>query len=262
MLKLNKNVSMRKKLLYIVVFSSFIFFNDKSYSKEIKSEIPVFTIYTNEIPGLINKNLTGEFVEINNEIAKRAKLKLILKIVPAGILRKSFHHHIYDIAFPMLVSSFDKAFSYYRSSAFYQKRDFIFNLKGKPLISSILELEKSNGIIGLTLGYSYNKALLNNAKLSFSYSPGDNENMLMLNLGVINSLIVEEHSGIHAAKQTNVHSIVQYDPTAPLFVEDVFYAFQKKASLIVVRDAINKAINEMKEDGTIEKIRKKYQSKK
>jgi len=247
------------KYFLFLILINVIFYTGNSYAEESNSITPIYSVYTNAIPGLLNEDMTGAFVELNNEISKRAKINLVLNIIPPKRLRSSFHKKEVDIVFPMLTSSFDKGFIYYRSSAFYVKKDFVYTLKRKTLVSTMKQLEMAKGTIGLTRGYSYPEKLLSNSKLSFDYSPGDNQNMLKLTKNRITSLIVEEVSGIHAAKKTKVQGLVQYDPKTPLFTQDVFYAFQAKPSLIKVKNAISKAINEMKADGTLKKILRKLQ---
>lgn len=248
---------MKTILILFFLFSSAFMLTGKGLASETETNSNTYIVYTNVIPGLINEDMTGAFVELNNEISKRANIKLVLNIIPAKRLRSSFHNKKFDIAFPMLASSFEKGFAYYRSLAFYAKKDFIYTRKGKPLLSSLKHLENAKGITGLTRGYSYPAKLLENIKLSFDYSPGDNQNMLKLSKGRLNSLIVEEVSGIHAAKKTNVQNLVQYNSKAPLFSQDVFYAFQTKPSLIKVKNSISKAIREIKADGTLKRILRK-----
>lgn len=60
----------------------------------------------------------------------------------------------------------------------------------------------------------------------------------------------------------NLHAKIQYDRTAPLYTEDVFYAFQPEKRLAPLREAISNAIDEMKTDGSLKEILKGLQPSK
>lgn len=238
-----------------LVIINVVLVTGSGFIQEANSANPVYnTVYTNYIPGLLHEDLTGPFVDLNNEISRRANVKLVLEIVPPKRLRKLFKDKKYDIIFPMLPSSFDKETAYDRSSAFFVKEDFVFTREGTPKVATLSDLENLQGTIGLTHGYSYPEKLLSNPKLIFDFAPSDDQNMLKLASGRISAFIVEELSGLQAAENMNLKNVIQYDPATPLFTQDVFYAFQPEKRFYAVRDAISNAIDEMQADGSLEKI--------
>jgi hypothetical protein len=60
-----------------------------------------YEVYTNAIPGLLSEDLKGPFVDLTEEIGKRANIQLTLKVVPAKIAHlvqgQAVRHHFSDV---------------------------------------------------------------------------------------------------------------------------------------------------------------------
>lgn len=220
-------------------------------SQATKADITVYTIY---IPGLLTHEHTGPFVDLIKEIGRRADMRIGIEILPPMRQRTLFNKKKVDIIFPMVESSFDEGIEYLRSSSFYEKKYYAFTKKGGPSVKNEADLENLQSPIGLTLGYSYPKQLLNNSRLVFDYALSDDHNMLKLGHGRIAAFVVEELSGLYARRNTKLENVIEYDPDKPLFTEEVFFAFQKKERLSSAREAISRAIEQMKEDGSLKMI--------
>jgi ABC-type amino acid transport substrate-binding protein len=246
--------------VFCLVIMAVIFFFGNACAQETSSATPVFTVYTIYIPGLLTNDLTGPFVDLNQEIGRRANVQLVLEIVPPKRQRALFKKKEYDIIFPMHAAGLDDETPYERSSAFYVKKDFVFTRKETPRVTTLSDLERMQGIIGLTHGYSYPEELLSNPKLTFVFAPSDDNNMQMLAAGRTAAFIVEEVSGLQAIKNSNLGHVIRYDPATPLYEVDVFYAFQPETRLNAVRKAISCAIDEIKADGSLEKFLEVLQS--
>lgn len=217
----------------------------------VQPSVPVHAIY---IPMLMANDGTGPFADLIHEIGRRAGVNLRITVLPPQRQRMAFDMKQIDIIFPMVESSFGAETEYLRSSSFFDKRYFAFTKKGGACIKSVADLTKLAGSVGLTLGYSYPQALLGERNLAFDYAPTDDQNMRKVGLGRTAAFVVEEVSGLAALKHTKLEAEIQYDPQSPLFTEEVFFALQKKESLIPIRDAISRAINAMKADGSLRKI--------
>ncbi len=219
-----------------------------------KEEMPSILVHVDYIPKLMENDGTGPFADLIHEIGRRGGLSIKIVVLPPQRQRIAFEMKQIDIIFSMSESSFSAETEYFRSSSFFDKRYFVFTRKGSPCIKSMADLTKLSGPIGLTHGYSYPQALLAEHRLAFDYAPTDEQNMIKLGLGRIAAFVVEEVSGLAALKHAKQEAAIQYDPQSPLFTEDVFFALQKKESLIPIRDAISRAIDEMKADGSLRKI--------
>ncbi|HEX5394219.1 MAG TPA: transporter substrate-binding domain-containing protein [Rhodocyclaceae bacterium] len=213
--------------------------------------ISVYAIY---IPKLLGNDGSGPFADLIHEIGRRAGLNIEIIVLPPQRQRVAFGKKQIDIIFPMVESSFDAETEYLRSSSFFDKKYFAFTKRGQPCVRSMADLTKLSGPVGLTLGYSYPHALLTERRLVFDYAPTDDQNMSKIGVGRIAAFVVEEVSGLAARNHTKLDAAIQYDPQSPLFTEGVFFAFQKKESLVPIRDAISRAIDEMKTDGSLRKI--------
>lgn len=218
-----------------------------------ESDITVHTIY---IPGLLTHKHTGPFAALIKEIGRRAGMHIGIEILPPMRQRVLFENKRIDIIFPMVASSFHEGTAYARSSSFYKKKYCAFTRRGETFVRSEADLLKLQGPIGLTHGYSYPRQLLDISGLDFDYAPSDEQNMKKLSLGRIASFIVEENSGINALHNTHLEGVITYDAARPLFTEDVFFAFQKKETLLPVKEAISHAIEEMNTDGSLKGILK------
>lgn len=219
----------------------------------VTSDITVHTIY---IPGLLTYEHTGPFADLIKEIGRRTGIHITIEILPPMRQRALFEKKLIDIIFPMVVSSFNEETKYARSSSFYEKRYFAFTRRESTIVRSEADLLKLKGPVGLTHGYSYPRQLLAIRGLAFDYAPSDEQNMTKLSLGRVETFVVEENSGIIAIQNTHLEDAIKYDASRPLYIEDVFFAFQKKESLVSVNNAFTHTIEEMKKDGSLKSILK------
>jgi polar amino acid transport system substrate-binding protein len=80
--------------------------------------------------------------------------------------------------------------------------------------------------------------------------------MKKLSMGRINAFVVEEKSGLTAMEQTAVKN-VEYNKDKVLSEMDVFYAFQKTPEGDQLAKKFSKALEDMRKDGTFQKIMSK-----
>lgn len=240
---------MMKRILMLVILTLML-----SITAAAQEAKPSVTVHVDYIPKLMADDGTGPFADLIHEIGRRAGLSIKIVVLPPKRQRIAFEMKQVDIVFSMSESSFNAETQYLRSSSFFDKRYFVFTRKGSPCVKSMADLTKLSGAIGLTLGYSYPQVLLSEHRLAFDYAPTDELNMVKLGLGKISAFVVEEVSGLAALKHTKQETAIQYDPQSPLFTEDVFFAFQKNENLVPIRNAVSHAIDDMKTDGSLQRI--------
>ena len=206
------------------------------------------------IPLMVDDSKKGIFIELANEIAKRAGLEFEITVLPPQRTHEEFQDGKLDVIFPALDVNFPPDKKPLKSKEIiYIKRDFAFTKKGTPLLKSIADLEGKT--VGLTLGYPYVKELTENKKIKFDVGPTDETNAQKLAAGRFAAFVVEEKSGLQAFKKASVADQIQYDPQSPLSKQEVYFALHKGAEAI--EGKISKALAEMKTDGTFGKIMSK-----
>ncbi len=205
-------------------------------------------LVTFPIPLMVENDKKGIFIDLTREIAKRNKLEVTIDVIPAGNSILAFSSNKADGIFPALDVYVSKKSS--RTVAFYEKTDFVFYKKGKPLVK-VSDLEGKK--IGLTFRYPYTKELLDNKKIHFEFAEDDVTNMRKLGKGSIDAFIVEERSGLRALELSGVLG-VEYQSAKPISRQDVYFAFQDDEIGRRLSEIFSKTISKMKADGSYEKI--------
>ncbi|MDD9303230.1 MAG: transporter substrate-binding domain-containing protein [Desulfobacter sp.] len=205
------------------------------------------------IPLMVIDENTGVFIELVKAIGQRANLDIEIYLAPPKRATLSFANKKTEVLFPAINSIFTPDQKYLKSrESFYVRKDFAFTRKNGPLLNDIKSLEGKT--IGLTRGYTYSNALLNNTKIRFSLANRDESNVRKLLARRIDAFVVEEKSGLNAFLNTNKASRVQYDKFQPVSKEDIFFAFHDNARGRRLESLVSKAIREMKHDHSFDKI--------
>jgi len=210
-------------------------------------------IGTFPIPLMVESKDKGVFIDLTKELAKRAGVSVEIVVAPPPRTIQNFQEDVVDCIFPGLDVTMPKAYS--RSSSVYIKRDFAFYKKGNAL-TSLSELEGKT--VGITRGYPYVMELTENKKIKLDFANDDVSNMKKLAMGRIDAFVVEEKSGLKALQDSGVSGI-DYNKDKALSEQEVFFAFQKTADGASLAAKFSKAIDEIKEDGTMGKIFSKAQ---
>ena len=214
-----------------------------------------YVLGTFPIPLMVETEDKGVFVDLTKELAKRAGVKIEIKIAPPPRTIQNFGQNKSDGFFPALDVTLPKAYA--RSASIYVKRDFVFCKKGKGL-TGIADLEGKT--VGLTRGYPYTRELIENKKITLEYANDDVTNMRKLSLGRIDAFVVEKGSGLTALEQSGARNI-EYNANKVLSEMDVFYAFQKTTENERLAEKFSNALQEIRKDGTFEKIMSKAKQK-
>lgn len=114
--------------------------------------------------------------------------------------------------------------------------------------------ELKGGSVGVVTGTTFHTYLskLNNVTEILQFD-SDVDNMKSVEIGRADGLVTGKLVGLYSAKQYNV----AIEPIGePLYQETIAIAIRQEDKDLVI--AVNKALQEMKEDGTYEKISKKW----
>ncbi len=214
------------------------------------------TVVTHPIPLAVVDNRTGVMVELTNSIAEKAGIRLHITVFPPLRAIRSFLDKDFDMLFPGLDVYFSPDDELIKTSeSITVKEDFIFNLKGEPLLKTVQELEGKK--VGITLGYPYSKELLENDRIEFEAVWSDEINARKLLAGRIDAFVVEERTGIKAFQNEGMLGKVQYDDTFILTRHRVYYAFQDTKKGRRLAQLFTQTLSDMKKDGTYQEIMKK-----
>lgn len=206
------------------------------------------------IPLMVEDAKKGIFIELANEMAKRAGVEIEIAVMPPQRIQEDFKTGKLDVMFPALDVLFSKEGQPLKTKEIlYIKRDFAFTKKGSAMLKTIGDLEGKT--VGLTQGYPYVKELTENKKIKFDAAQNDETNAQKLTSGRFDAFVVEERSGLQAFKKAGVADQIQYDANTPLSEQQVYFALKK--GLNDLEGKLSKALADMKTDGTFSKIMSK-----
>lgn len=206
------------------------------------------------IPLMVEDAKKGIFIELANEMAKRAGVEIEIAVMPPQRIQEDFKTGKLDVMFPALDVLFSKEGQPLKTKEIlYIKRDFAFTKKGSAMLKTIADLEGKT--VGLTQGYPYVKELTENKKIKFDVAQNDETNAQKLTSGRFDAFVVEERSGLQAFKKAGVADQIQYDANTPLSEQKVYFALKK--GLNDLEGKLSKALADMKTDGTFSKIMSK-----
>jgi polar amino acid transport system substrate-binding protein len=241
---------MRQKSFFLcfalLVIGSLMFFHSAAAGEKMK-------VGTFPIPLMVIDQNRGVFIDLVKEIAQRTGIEMEIIIAPPNRIIQDFVDGKIDMFFPGLDVSFPVGHKFIPSpELIYVKKDFAFTKKGNPLLKSISELEGKK--IGITRGYPYVRALIDNKKIQIEVGDTDEINTKKLIAGRIDAFVVEEKSGLKAFENTNNMANMQYDVNAPLSSQNVYYAFQDNTMGKNFSAKVSQTLANMKQDGTFAKI--------
>ncbi|WP_415061432.1 substrate-binding periplasmic protein [Bdellovibrio sp.] len=214
------------------------------------ADAKVIKLSTIPIPLLVEDSEKGLFIHLTKEIARRNNYELNIIVEQPGKALLMYSNGQVDGFFPALDDSGIKIST--KTVPFYYKTNYIFYRKGHSL-KTIKDLEGKK--VGLTFRYTYLRQLVDNRRIKFEYAENDIINMKKLAQGVIEAFVVEERSGLKALELSGVRNI-EYDKSKPLGKPAVFYAFQDTAEGYQLAKTFSKTIEEMRKDGTLNRILK------
>lgn len=209
-----------------------------------------YTLSGYPIPMMIVDENNGLFVEVVKELIKRTGEDVAIVVNPPPRTVSEFAEGTIDGFFPALdvLIAKDKAET---EEPMYFKEDYAFTREGTPAITTVAELEGKT--VGITAGYPYAKEVTGNAKITFEEAQDDVANIQKLAAERIDVFVVEEKTGLKALQESGVQGIT-YAKGSPLSRQKVYIAFQPTDDGKRLAAAFSKALQEMKADGTFDRI--------
>lgn len=208
-------------------------------------EFPPFNYYDEK------SKLVGFDVDIANEVAKRMELPAKLITLRWDGILAGLSADRYDVIIGSMAITPERQKAVDFSEPYYKSGAQVF---AKP-DSKIAETGDLTGAtVGVNLGTTYEKALRKKTEVEEirTYN-GVSELILDLESGRIDAFVTDRLVGFHANKARGAGFVAAGDP---LYRETIGIALSKEQPELLA--AINKALDEMKADGTYEKISKKW----
>lgn len=203
------------------------------------------------IPGLVENEKQGLFVDFVREIEQRAALNFDVHLKPTRRTQKDFKDGHVIGYFPELYDSLplpkDQLLV---SEPFWVKTIHVFTLKqGGFVVDSLPQLEGRK--IALVRGYTYGRDVKNNPKIQKVYVDNDFQSLKMLQAGRVDAVLGDLESTVSALHELKLDKKVHYTVNSPLYALDVFFVFQKTEQGRALNHRVSKAIQEMKQEGYI-----------
>lgn len=204
---------------------------------------------TYKIPGLVESDSKGAFVDIALEIQKRSGQEFSIEIGPPKRVFNNFKIGKIFGYFPALDAKLPKEAA--KTEHFFLKNTFVFVKKGSPYISTTKGLEGKR--VGLTEGFSYSADILDNPAIQKDYAKGVKNNLKKLAVGRIDAFVCDAILALREIKAESITN-VDYDSKSPISSLPAFFAFQPDEAGRAMAEKFTKAIQSMKQDGTYNAI--------
>lgn len=243
---------MQKHILTSLIIKLLLLLSSSLHAHSENQDSPlVFNTFL--IPLMVESETEGVFIELTQELAKRANIAIKINILPAKRSISDFAQGRADALFPALANFFPSPASFNRSEEIiYVKRDFAFSLKDQNQLFSIQQLEGRK--VSITRGYIYASHLIENKNIQFFTANSDEFAARMLQAGRVDTFIAEEKSGLQALQNIGLISEVQYAKDQPISELDVFYATLAGTQGKALAQRLSQQLKLMKQDGTFERI--------
>jgi len=229
--------------------------NQKSQNKLIvaTSPYPPFIIYNEK-----NKSLGGVDIDIINEIYKRKNIKVEFKITTWNISLKMVEEGLSDILPTISYNSKRENFleftNPYRDMSKYV---FITRKNNNIIINNFNDLYKYN--IGVMKGYNYSKKFDDDNKIKKIENANEDIMFKKLIKGQLDAILINDFSGKYYIKINNMgNSLTEQKFCFEEKDSDTRLGFSKKNNLNIYLQQFEEGYKELKKDGTIDRILKKY----
>lgn len=217
------------------------------------SPYPPFIIYNEE-----DKSLSGVDIEIIKEIYKRINIEVEFKITTWDTSLKMVKEGLSDIlptiSYNRERESFLDFTKAYRDST---KYIFLSRKDSNVKINNFDDLYKYK--IGVIKGYLYSEKFNNDKKIIKIENANEDTMFDKLIKGQVDSILIDDFSGKYFNKTNNLGNLLMEQKTC--FEEkdsDTRLGFSKKNNLSVNLQQFEDGYKQLQEDGTIDKILKKY----
>lgn len=175
------------------------------------------------IPGLVDSPTEGIMVEMLQAIEKQSDLEFELNLMPTARVQRSFVAGKIYSYFPELEEF--RPIDSCRTDSFMKKAIIAVNLKDKPQITSIEQLEGLK--VGAVTGFSYGLDVISNENIELIRVDNDKTNLKKLFAGRIDAIVGDIHSTVNAINELDVADKLNFDIAKPIDLLDVFFVFPK-----------------------------------
>ena len=225
----------------IVVSVAMLLFTPTVYAKD---NVALTSYY---IPGLVDNPQRGVMVDMLRALEQQSDLSFQLTLMPTARVQQSFvKNRIYSY-FPELEEF--RPVNSCRTASFMKKAIIAVNLKGKPPISHVSQLEGLR--VGAVTGYSYGKAIVKNPAITLERVDNDKTNLQKLLAGRIDAIAGDIHSTVNAIKELQLEDKVNVDIDQPVALLDVFFVFQNTTQGKAHCEKVSTAIEKLRKQGDL-----------
>ncbi len=217
------------------------------------SPYPPFIIYNEK-----DKSLSGVDIEIINEIYKRNNVDVEFKITTWNTSLKMIEEGLSDILPTISYNSKREDFlDFTKSYRDTSKYTFITREGSSVIINNFNDLYKYN--IGVIKGYNYSEKFNNDNKISKTHNANEDTMFNKLIKEQVDAILINDFSGKYYMKTNKLGNLLREEK---FFFEekdsDTRLGFSKKNNLSSYLRQFEEGYNELKKDGAIDKILKKY----
>jgi methyl-accepting chemotaxis protein len=217
------------------------------------SPYPPFIIYNEK-----DKSLSGVDIEIIKEIYKRSNIEVEFNITTWNTSLKMVEEGLSDILPTISYDSQKENFldftESYRDTS---KNVFLSRKDSKVIINNFSDLYSYK--IGVIKGYNYSDKFNNDKKINKIENANEDTMFDKLVKGQVDAILINDFSGKYFSKTNDLGNILMEQKTC--FEEkdnDTILGFSKVNNLSVNIKQFEDGYKQLKEDGTIDKILKKY----
>lgn len=206
------------------------------------------------IPVHVESAQQGLFIELMREVAADARFQNFhIEVMPAPRALRSLMTGTHDAVFPALDIFFEPGQPVVRTAETIDcKEDFVFTARGAPLLRSLADLRGK--VVGITHGYPYSREVMAASGHTLEVAVSDELNIRKLVAGRIDAFVLDEKTGIKAAKALGLSDAIQYDSLAPVSRQDVYVAFQPNERGRELAGRTSEALRQLKASGRYQAI--------
>lgn len=206
------------------------------------------------IPVHVESAQQGLFIELMREVAATARFQNFhIEVMPPPRALRSLMTGAHDAVFPALDIFFEPGQPVVRTAeAIDCKEDFVFTARGAPQLRSLADLRGK--VVGITHGYPYSREVMTASGYTLEVAVSDELNIRKLAAGRIDAFVLDEKTGIKAAKALGLSDAIQYDSLAPVSRQDVYVAFQPNERGRELAGRASEALRQLKVNGRYQAI--------
>ncbi|MDP3584211.1 MAG: transporter substrate-binding domain-containing protein [Thiobacillus sp.] len=241
-------------LAFVCLFLASARADASSMGAAAPAKVPRIDFATYLIPVHVESPQQGLFIELMREVAAGARFQnFSIEVMPAPRALRSLMTGTHDAVFPALDIFFEPGQPVVRTAETIDcKEDFVFTARGAPLLRSLADLRGK--VVGITHGYPYSREVMAASGHTLEVAVSDELNIRKLVAGRIDAFVLDEKTGIQAAKALGLSDAIQYDSLAPVSRQDVYVAFQPNERGRELAGRTSEALRQLKASGRYQAI--------